>query len=214
MSDKKTVVIVDDDRGTRELIAEQLADSEEFECLELFDGPEKAIKGILASEPDIVLMDINMPGMTGIECVEQLKPWLPNTDFIMLTVYNESEFIFKALAAGAVGYLLKRSVAEGLIEALRDAVAGGSPMDLSIARLVVQSFQKPRKKVDIEISELSERQYQVLQLLARGKPYKLIADELDLSIHTVQTYIRRIYEKLHVNSRAEAVAKLTGMDRD
>ena len=103
MSDKKTVMIVDDDRGTRELIADQLADSEEFECMALFDAPDKAIKGILAAEPDIVLMDINMPGMTGIECVEQLKPWLPNTDFIMLTVYNEPEFIFKALAAGAVG---------------------------------------------------------------------------------------------------------------
>ncbi len=214
MSDKKTVVIVDDDRGTRELIADQLAESDEFECLELYSSPDKAIKGILASEPDIVLMDINMPGMTGIECVEQLKPWLPNTDFIMLTVYNEAEFIFKALAAGAVGYLLKRSVAEGLIDALRDAVAGGSPMDLSIARLVVQSFQKPKKKIDAEISELSDRQQQVLQLLARGKPYKLIADELDLSIHTVQTYIRRIYEKLHVNSRAEAVAKLTGLNHD
>lgn len=206
-----TVAIVDDDRGTRELIADQLAVEDGFECVGLYADAEVAIKGILASEPDIVLMDINMPGMNGIECVSQLKPWLPNTDFVILTVYDEPDFIFQALTAGAVGYLLKRSVGEGLIPALQEASEGGSPMDASIARLVVQSFCTPPSKADRELAELSDRQMEILQLLSRGKAYKVIAEELDLSIHTVQTYIRRIYEKLHVHSRGEAVAKFRGI---
>lgn len=205
------IILVDDDDELRLLIADLLDEALGFECVAHYDNPKKAIKGILDVEPDIVLMDINMPNMNGIECVRLLKPHLANTDFVMLTVFDESEFIFEALAAGAIGYLLKRSVGSGLVESLKQAAAGGSPMDASIARLVVKSFRKPKKQKRSELEDLSERQLEVLQLLARGRPYKLIADELNLSIHTVQTYIRRIYEKLHVNSRSEAVAKLVGL---
>jgi DNA-binding NarL/FixJ family response regulator len=211
MPEKIPVAVVDDDRGTRELIAEQIRENARYECVQIHENPESAITGLLQHPPAIVLMDINMPGQTGIETVRQLKPKLPDTDFVMLTVYDDTEHIFEALAAGAVGYLLKRSVGENLIDALDDAVAGGSPMDSDIARKVVQSFQKPVQKPHDDIAGLSERELQVLHLLARGRLYKEISDELDISIHTVHTYIRRIYEKLHVHSRSEAVARLTGI---
>ena len=212
MAAKQTISIVDDDRGTRELIADKLSREADIECTHLYSSAEEAIKGILAEPTDIVLMDINMPGTNGIECVRRLKPWLENTDFVMLTAYDESELIFQALEAGAVGYLLKRSIASSLVDELRKAAEGGSPMDSSIARLVVESFQKPVVRQASGIGELSERQLEVLQLMARGRSYKVIADELDISIHTLNSHIRRIYEKLQVNSRAEAAAKLSGLD--
>ncbi|VGO13300.1 Transcriptional regulatory protein DegU [Pontiella desulfatans] len=207
-----TVCIVDDDRGTRELISELISEEKDrFSCLNLYPNAEEAIAGLPADAPDIVLMDINMPGANGIECIRQLKPSLPATNFVILTVYDEAEYIFEALAVGAVGYLLKRTIVTDLLLALEDAASGGSPMDSTIARKVVQSFQKPNgNKLPSELDELSERETQVLNLLARGRLYKEIADELDISIHTVHTYIRRIYEKLHVHSRTEAIAKLTG----
>ena len=153
-------------------------------------------------------MDINMPGKTGIECVRELKPRLADTDFIMLTVYDESEFIFEALKAGAIGYLLKRNVSAELVTELRKALDGGSPIDSTIARLVVESFQKPRENQTNVVEVLSERQLEVLKLIAHGLTDKAIAGEMGISIHTVNNYTRKIYEKLHVNSRAEAAAKL------
>ena len=208
----QTISIVDDDRGTRELIADKLSGEEDFECTHLYSSAEEAIKGILADPTDIVLMDINMPGTDGIECVRRLKPWLEDTDFVMLTAYDDSDLIFQALESGAVGYLLKRSIAGALVEELRKSAEGGSPMDSSIARLVVESFQKPVARRNGGIGELSERQLEVLQLMARGRSYKVIADELDISIHTLNSHIRRIYEKLQVNSRAEAAAILSGIE--
>jgi DNA-binding NarL/FixJ family response regulator len=209
MSKPYTVVIVDDDRATRELILDRIKVEDGFQCLETYSDPEAAIKGILEVQPDLVLMDINMPGKTGIECVRELKPQLTDTDFIMLTVYDESEFIFEALKAGAIGYLLKRNVSAELITELRKAVDGGSPIDSTIARLVVESFQKPKKNQTNVVEILSERQLEVLKLIAQGLTDKAIAGELEISIHTVNNYTRKIYEKLHVNSRAEAAAKLS-----
>ncbi|MBN2162051.1 MAG: response regulator transcription factor [Pontiellaceae bacterium] len=208
----QTISIVDDDRGTRELIADKLFGEADFECKYLYSNAEEAIKGILANPTDIVLMDINMPGSNGIECVRRLKPWLENTDFVMLTAYDESELIFQALEAGAIGYLLKRSIVGSLVSELRKSAEGGSPMDSSIARLVVESFQKPAARRTDGIGDLSERQLEVLQQMARGRSYKVIADDLEISIHTLNSHIRRIYEKLQVNSRAEAAAILSGLE--
>ena len=153
-------------------------------------------------------MDINLPGMTGIECVRQLKPLLPDTQFVMLTVYEDAEHIFNALAAGASGYLLKRMPRAELLAALKDVHAGGSPMSSNIARKVVQSFQRIGSQKSNE-EDLSPREREVLGLLERGYLYKEIADSLQISVVTVNSYIRRIYEKLHVRSRAQAVAKYT-----
>lgn len=209
MSNPYTVVIVDDDRATRELIFDRINEEADFECLETYEDAEAAIKGILEVQPDLVLMDINMPGKTGIECVRELKPQLPGTDFIMLTVYDETEFIFDALKAGAIGYLLKRNVSAGLITELRKTMDGGSPIDSTIARMVVESFQKPKEQQASVVEVLSKRQLEVLKLIAQGLTDKAIAGEMDISIHTVNNYTRKIYEKLHVNSRTEAAARLS-----
>jgi len=156
-------------------------------------------------------MDINLPGMNGVECVRKLKTLLPQVQVMMLTVYEDTENIFNALAAGANGYMLKRTPTKELIEAIREVQRGGSPMTTHIARLVVQSFQKsvaavPQPKGG-ELPELSEREQQVLDLLVQGLIYKEIADKLNIGYETVHTYIRRIYEKLQVRTRTEAVAK-------
>ena len=155
-------------------------------------------------------MDINLPGMNGVECVRKLKSLLPQTQVMMLTVYEDTENIFNALAAGANGYMLKRTPTKELIEAIHEVHRGGSPMTTHIARLVVQSFQKPTPAPQSgggDLSELSEREQQVLDLLAQGLIYKEIADKLNIGYETVHTYIRRIYEKLQVRTRTEAVAK-------
>jgi DNA-binding NarL/FixJ family response regulator len=151
-------------------------------------------------------MDINLPGMNGVECVRQLKQVLPRTQVIMLTVYEDTENIFNALAAGASGYLLKRTPREELLAAIRDVHQGGSPMTTHIARKVVQSFQQSAVSAQ-QTEELSPREREVLDCLAQGFLYKEIADKLGISYETVHTYIRRIYEKLQVRTRTEAVAK-------
>jgi DNA-binding NarL/FixJ family response regulator len=153
----------------------------------------------------VVLFDINLPGMNGIECVRKLKPRLPDTQFLMVTVYEDANHIFNALTAGASGYLLKQTRRQELLEALKDVHAGGSPMSSQIARKVVQSFQPRDSKTD-GTNDLSPREREVIELLARGYLYKEIATQLNITVQTVNTYIRRIYEKLHVRSRAQAVA--------
>lgn len=151
-------------------------------------------------------MDINLPGMNGVECVRQLKPLLPKTQIVMLTVYEDTENIFNALAAGATGYLLKRTSKDELLSAIREVQAGGSPMTAHIARKVVQSFQRPLPTAQ-PTENLSEREREVLELLSQGFLYKEIADKLGVGYETVHTYIRRIYEKLQVRTRTEAVAR-------
>ena len=167
---------------------------------------ESALATLPAAKPEVVLMDINLPGLNGIECVRQLKPVLPGTQFLMLTVYEDADHIFNALMVGATGYLLKQTPRHELLAALNQVHAGGSPMTSNIARKVVQSFQRHSQAADGDV-ELSPREAEVLELLARGYLYKEIAEALAISLPTVNTYIRRIYEKLHVRSRAQAVAK-------
>jgi DNA-binding NarL/FixJ family response regulator len=160
-----------------------------------------------------VLFDINLPGMNGIECVRRLKPRLPHTQFVMVTVYEDANHIFDALSAGASGYMLKQTKRSELIDALKDVHAGGSPMSSQIARKVVQSFRRTESETD-GTNDLSPREREVIELLARGYLYKEIAEKLTISVPTVNTYIRRIYEKLHVRSRAQAVAIFTHLPMD
>ncbi len=201
-----SVAIVEDDAPAREILADWIGRAEGFVCASQHGSAESAINAMAAIKPDVLLTDINLPGISGIECVRQLKHQLPKTQFVMLTVYEDADHIFDALAAGASGYLLKQTPREELLAALRDVHAGGSPMTSNIARKVVQSFQK-RNTPAGEDGDLSPREQEVLDLLARGYLYKEIADAIGISLPTVNTYIRRIYEKLHVHSRSQAVAR-------
>ena len=206
------VSIVEDDPKAREILVDWINRAEGFRCVSNHGSGEDALAKIPEHQPHVVLMDINLPGMNGPECVRRLKPLLPTTQFVMLTVYEDSDHIFQALQAGASGYLLKQTQRAGLIAALRDVNSGGSPMTANIARKVVQAFQMlmPPQLAPDDAS-LSPREREVLELLARGYLYKEIADSLAISLPTVNTYIRRIYEKLHVRSRTEAVARFANL---
>src|SRR5580698_3895061 len=201
------IAIVEDDVPAREIIAGWIRSAEEFRLVGEYDDAESAIASLPTEKPSVVLFDINLPGMNGIECVRKLKPRLPDTQFLMVTVYEDANHIFDALAVGASGYLLKQTRRAELIDALKDVHAGGSPMSSQIARKVVQSFRRNETESDGETVELSPREREVLELLARGFLYKEIAEMLKISVQTVNTYIRRVYEKLHVRSRSQAVAK-------
>jgi DNA-binding NarL/FixJ family response regulator len=201
-----TVSIVDDEKELRQSITTFINGAPGFKCLSTYSSAETALKGLPADQPDVVLMDINLGGMNGIECVERLKTQAPQMQVLMLTVYEDTDQIFKALEAGATGYLLKRSSPAALLQAIQEVQAGGSPMSSSIARKVVASFQKA-KQTGGKQPHLSPREEMVLDCLAKGLTYKAIADQLGISIDTIRTYLRRIYEKLHVQSRTEAVAK-------
>lgn len=201
-----TVAIVEDDPKTSRLLSSLLAEIG-FTCVLQCANAEMAKEKLPGLSPEIVLMDIDLPKINGIECVRHLKPRMLKTHFVMLTVYEDANSIYDALAAGAVGYLLKRDAPSNLGASLAEVIAGGSPMSSCVARKVVLSFQ-PARRGSPELEDLSERERQVLQLLAHGKFYKEIADLLGITHNTVHSYIRRIYEKLHVRSRMEAVAKL------
>jgi RNA polymerase sigma factor (sigma-70 family) len=200
-----TVSIVEDNDKLRGTLARVLNRAEGFRCVSQYPNAEDALKDLPNVKPEVVLMDINLPGMNGVECVRQLKSLLPDTQVMMLTVYEDTENIFNALAAGANGYMLKRTSSKELIEAIHEVRRGGSPMTMHIARKVVQSFQKNAPAQSAE--KLSEREQQVLDLLSQGLIYKEISDKLGISYETVHTYIRRVYEKLQVRTRTEAVAK-------
>jgi DNA-binding NarL/FixJ family response regulator len=200
------VSIVDDEKALRDSIATFVNGSPGFRCVSTYGDAQAALKGLPADHPDVVLMDINMPGMDGIECVARLKAMSPNVLILMLTVYEDTDQILKALSAGATGYLLKRLTPAKLLQAIREVHAGGSPMSSSIARKVVASFQRAGQAGENE-AHLSPREQGVLDLLAKGLTYKQIADQLGISIDTIRTHLRRVYEKLHVQSRTEAVAK-------
>jgi len=204
-----TVSLVDDDAGLRDSIPRFLRTARGFKWMSAYASAEDALANVPKERPDVVLMDINMAGMDGIECTRRLKELAPDTHILMLTVYEDTERIFKALAAGASGYLLKRAAPQKLLEAIREVHAGGSPMSGPIARKVVQSFREgapPKQEGDA----LSERERQVLECLAKGYAYKQISDELGVSMDTTRTYIRRIYEKLHVHTRTDAVVRFLG----
>jgi DNA-binding NarL/FixJ family response regulator len=201
-----SVSIVEDNDQLRATLARVLNRADGFRCLSQYANAEDALKDLPQVRPDVVLMDINLPGMNGVQCVRQLKALLPQVQVMMLTVYEDTENIFNALAAGANGYMLKRTSSKELLEAIQDVHRGGSPMTMHIARKVVQSFQHTSSTAQ-SAENLSEREQQVLDCLTQGLMYKEIAEKLGISYETVHTYIRRIYEKLQVRTRTEAVAK-------
>lgn len=210
-----TVSIVEDNEQLRMTLSKVIARSEGFEFVSDYGTAEEALDSLVEDKPQVVLMDINLPGMNGVECVRQLKQKLPSVQVIMLTAYEDTENIFNSLAAGAMGYLLKRTPRSELLEAIQDVVKGGSPMTAHIARKVVQSFQRPvaaPQATPSETMSLSQREQEVLDFLSQGFLYKEIAEKLGISYETVHTYIRRIYEKLQVRTRTEAVAKFLRRD--
>ena len=201
-----SVSIVEDNEKFRGTLARVLNRADGFRCVSQYPNAEDALKGLGQDRPDVVLMDINLPGMNGVECVRQLKQQFPDMQVMMLTVYEDTENIFNALAAGATGYMLKRTSRDELLEAIREVQRGGSPMTTHIARKVVLSFQQTAA-LALPNENLSPREQEVLDCLAQGFLYKEIAEKLGISYETVHTYIRRIYEKLQVRTRTEAVAK-------
>lgn len=201
-------MVVEDDPSVRNILKSWIEGAPGFACQGVFPDVESALAPIARTKPNIVLVDINLPGLSGIECVRQLKPQTPDTQFVMQTVYEDSNHIFDALSAGATGYLVKTTSREALVTALREVHAGGSPMSGNIARKVVQQLHQSKPAIPAT-EELSKRENEVLALLAQGYLYKEIAEALGIRLDTVNTYIRRIYEKLHVHSRAQAVARIT-----
>lgn len=200
------VSIVEDNAPLRQIMVNWIKEAEDMEVVRAYPDAETALANLPQNLPDVVLTDINLPGQSGIECVRQLKPMLPETQFVMVTVYMDADRIFEALAAGATGYLLKRMPRSEVLDAIRDVHAGGSPMSRSIARLIVGAFQNVPATAP-ELERLSDRELDVLRLLARGLVKKEIATELDVTFNTVHTLVRRIYEKLQVHTRREAVAR-------
>ena len=204
-----TVAIVEDNDQLRGTLARMLNKAEGFRCISQHPSAEAALEALPKEKPEVVLMDINLPGINGVECVQRLKQIAPEILPLMLTAYEDTDNIFNALAAGAAGYLLKRAPRAEILDAIREVHRGGSPMTTHIARKVVQSFQKPvAAPAQTEpAQELSAREQEVLDHLSHGFLYKEIAEKMGISYETVHTYIRRIYEKLQVRTRTEAVAK-------
>jgi DNA-binding NarL/FixJ family response regulator len=201
-----SISVVEDNAAFRESMARMLDGASGFRCLHTYPSAEMALEKIPASPPDVVLMDINLPGINGVECVRQLHALVPSVRVIMLTVHENTENIYAALKAGASGYILKRTAPAKLLEAIQDVMDGGAPMSGAIARKVVQSFQEIRPANE-NVEGLSAREKEVLDMLAEGFHYKEISEKLHLGLGTIKTYVRRIYEKLHVQSRTEAVVK-------
>lgn len=200
------VGIVEDNDKIRDGLSMLINGSEGFRCTLTYSSAEEALKYIPSENLDVVLMDINLPKMSGIECVEKLKEKSPELQIMMLTVYTDDEQVFKSLAAGATGYIVKRTPPAELLEAIRELHEGGSPMTYQIARKVVQTFQQAAKSSK-ETEILSERETEILSYLAKGYQDKEIAEKFFLSVQTIRTHLRNIYKKLHVRSRTEAVLK-------
>lgn len=200
------ISLIEDDDETRLSLMGIINDAPGLTLISAYAHCSPAIAAIPAEKPDVVLVDVNLPDISGVEAVRQLKPKVPATQFLMLTVYEDPDHIFAALAAGATGYLLKATRRDELLEAITQIVAGGSPMSSGIARKVVQSFGRPAPAKN-DFPALSPREQSVLELLSRGFSYKEIADSLGVSVPTINTYIRRIYEKLQVHSRTQAINK-------
>lgn len=213
MTEKKTtpidIVIVDDDADMRRTLHAILQRQANMRCIGTFSSAEAAFIDIPKLKPELVLMDINLPGMSGVECVRTLSQQMPGLLIVMLTVYDDDDDVFNSLAAGASGYLLKPVRAQALVEAIEEVYAGGAPMSIKIARRVVQAFKKPVQATN-EVSDLTVREREVLDLLSKGFQSKEIGTELGMSYWTVETHVAHIYQKLHVRSRAQAVAKYLG----
>ena len=202
------VSIVDDNEGIRSSLAALIRRAPTLKLLGEYPDAETAVKEIPAKVPDVVLMDINLPGMNGVECVRQLKAALPKLQVLMLTVYEDSDSLFNSFKAGASGYLLKRTASARLLEAIHEVNTGGSPMTPQLARRMVQFFSAPAKNPeDPQMARLTPGEREFLEQLANGYAYKEIADRMKISIDTVRSYVRTVYEKLHVHSRTDAVVK-------
>jgi len=203
-----TVAVVEDHAAVRQSLAAILDSDRDLRCVAACGSGEEALEVLPPLRPNVVLMDINLPGMSGVECVVRLSRQIPETLLVMLTVHDDTEAIFNALAAGASGYLLKPVRAAELLAAVRDVQGGGSPMTSNIARKIVQTFNKPAAPQKFRPGEqdLTEREREVLGYLSQGYLYKEIAKRMKISYHTIHSHIRRIYEKLHVQSRAQAIA--------
>ena len=200
------VAIVDDDEGIRGSLSTLIKRAPGFKLVGEYANGETALKEIPRMLPDVVIMDINLTGMKGYECVRQLKAAHPAVQFLMLTVYEDSDSLFNSLRAGASGYLLKRTASARLLEAIREVFSGGAPMTPQLARRVVQFFSKPAGE-STPLAKLTPAEREFLDQLAKGYAYKEIADRMSISIDTVRSYVRTVYEKLHVHSRTEAVVK-------
>ena len=206
-----TVSIVEDSPGTRESLLELFRRAPDIACLRAYATGEEAVRGIPQELPQVAVVDINLPGMSGIECVAQLKRLHPKLQVLMLTTYEESDLIFNSLRAGANGYLLKNMPAEELVQAVKQVHAGGAPMSMQIARKVVAHFHQVKQGRG-DMGELTNRENEILRLLAKGCLYKEIADQLGISLSTVRAHLHTVYEKLHVQSRTEAVVKYLGRE--
>jgi DNA-binding NarL/FixJ family response regulator len=202
----KSVAVVEDDQGLRDQFVEILNAAPDIRCIGAFASGEEALRKIPLQYPDVVLMDIRLPGISGIQCVAELKKLRPSLQILMVTVYEDTDRIFKALRAGASGYLVKSSPPAQLLDSVRDVFAGGAPMSSQIARRVVRHFHLLGPAPE-EAQNLSPREQQVIESLASGLLYKEIADQLDIGIQTVRTHVKNICLKMHVRNRVEAVAK-------
>lgn len=203
------VCIVEDNAAMREGVAQVLNQAPGLRCVNTYATAEAAVLDLPSQKPDVALVDINLPGMNGIECVAKLKAQMPQLQVLMLTRYEQSDMIFDSIRAGASGYLLKRTPAEEMIQAVEQVYAGGAPMTMQIARKVINYFQQIPKPAS-EVEKLTPRETEVLNLLAKGHVYKKIAGDLGISINTLRVHLRAIYEKLHVHSRTEATLKYLG----
>ena len=201
-----SISIVEDINEVRKSLEKLLLDSTDFAWISSFSNAEEAEKELPRNNPDIVIMDINLPGKSGIDCILSIKDKCPGTLFIMYTIFEDDQKVFEALEAGASGYLLKKTPKEKILESLKELYEGGSPMSTQIARKVIQAFQKS-KTITEEEKTLTKKEKEVLELLSKGFLYKEIADKLSISPYTVKQHIHRIYGKLHVTNKAEAINK-------
>lgn len=208
------IAIVEDNAALGNGLRKIVESGADFRCIGLWTSAEEALKKVDAFRPQVVLMDINLPGMSGIEATARIKQHLPEIQVIMVTVYRDHDQIFAALKAGASGYLLKRSTPEEVRQAIRDVSSGGAPMSAEIARRVVEAFYQPVKSPEPETQKLSKRETEILELLTKGLANKEIADRLGISVETVRVHLRRVYEKLHVHSRTEAAMKFRDSKED
>jgi DNA-binding NarL/FixJ family response regulator len=204
-----TISIVEDDAPTRETLLKLLSGAPHLRCLGNYARGEDALRCIPLEQPDVALVDINLPGMSGIECVAKLKLKQPGLRILMLTTYGDSDRIFDSLRAGATGYLLKKAGYTGLIQAIDEVHGGGAPMTAQVARQVVEHFHRIQKPAS-DMEKLTAREQELLGLLVKGYLYKEISERLNISMSTVSMHLQHIYDKLHVQSRAEATAKFFG----
>ena len=208
------IAIVEDNAALGAGLRKIVESAEDFRCLGVWTSAEDALKKIDAFRPQVILMDINLPGISGIEATARIKQHFPDMQVIMVTVYRDHDQIFAALKAGASGYLLKRSTPEEVRQAIRDVRSGGAPMSAEIARRVVEAFHQPLRPAAVDDVKLSKRETEILELLTKGLANKEIADRLDISVETVRVHLRRVYEKLHVHSRTEAAMKFRDAKED